>query len=59
MPVHNFAIAALNRRIAESLAYEGRVVDLGCGDAPYRELILARGAIPLRRRGLGGYAASD
>ncbi|MEL7447566.1 MAG: class I SAM-dependent methyltransferase [Pseudomonadota bacterium] len=39
--MHNRLIHAINRRIAESLEYSGTVVDLGCGSAPYRELILA------------------
>lgn len=39
---HNFLMYRLCRRRAESLPYEGRVVDLGCGSAPYRETILER-----------------
>lgn len=38
----NYLIHSINRRIAESLPYSGRVVDLGCGSAPYRELILQK-----------------
>lgn len=38
--MHNRLIHAINWRIAASLPYSGRVVDLGCGSAPYRELIL-------------------
>jgi len=42
MPPFNYSILALNRRIARALPYHGRVVDLGCGEAPYREEILRR-----------------
>ncbi len=38
----NYLIHSINLRIAESLPYSGRVVDLGCGSAPYRELILQK-----------------
>ena len=37
---YNNLIHDLARRHAESLPYRGRVVDLGCGSAPYRETIL-------------------
>ncbi|MEQ8459918.1 MAG: class I SAM-dependent methyltransferase [Sandaracinaceae bacterium] len=37
---HNWLIHELNQKIAEGLTYRGRVVDLGCGTAPYRDLIL-------------------
>jgi len=40
--MHNHLIHSINLRIAESLQYSGRVVDLGCGSAPYRELILEK-----------------
>ncbi|MCB0171419.1 MAG: class I SAM-dependent methyltransferase [Anaerolineae bacterium] len=40
MSSHNFLIHGLNRRIAQSLPYRGRVVDLGCGTATYKEIIL-------------------
>lgn len=36
----NFLIHDINRRIARSLPYKGRVIDLGCGKAPYKEDIL-------------------
>ena len=37
---YNAAIIDLNWRLAETLSYRGLVVDLGCGDAPYRDLIM-------------------
>lgn len=40
--MHNFLIHDINRRIAESLPYQGRVVDLGCGTAPYKDEILKK-----------------
>ncbi|HUG39954.1 MAG TPA: class I SAM-dependent methyltransferase [Longimicrobiales bacterium] len=39
---HNALITRLNRTIAEGLPYRGTVLDLGCGDSPYRAEILAR-----------------
>jgi SAM-dependent methyltransferase len=36
----NRLIHTINRRIAESFTYRGRVIDLGCGACPYREIIL-------------------
>ena len=39
--MHNYLIHRINRRTAQSLDYRGRVVDLGCGSAPYRDIILA------------------
>ncbi|HUF12926.1 MAG TPA: class I SAM-dependent methyltransferase [Longimicrobiales bacterium] len=39
---HNRLILELNRRIAESLPYAGTVLDLGCGQSPYRAEILSR-----------------
>lgn len=38
----NWLIHRINDRVAASLPYAGVVVDLGCGSAPYRELILKR-----------------
>ena len=38
----NYAVHRLNRRIAEAINYTGCVVDLGCGTAPYKNLILAK-----------------
>lgn len=40
MPPFNYSILRLNRVIARSLPYQGVVVDLGCGEAPYRDEIL-------------------
>lgn len=37
---NNFLIHKINKRIACSLPYKGRVVDFGCGTAPYKEIIL-------------------
>ena len=39
--MHNFLIHRINRQIAKSLPYSGRVVDLGCGTAPYKDHILS------------------
>ncbi|MCZ6836566.1 MAG: class I SAM-dependent methyltransferase [Planctomycetota bacterium] len=36
----NFLIHRITERIARSLTYQGRVVDLGCGNAPYKDIIL-------------------
>jgi SAM-dependent methyltransferase len=36
----NYLIHKINNSIAESLTYKGRVLDLGCGTSPYREIIL-------------------
>jgi len=36
----NSLIHKINKRIAEDLPYKGRVVDLGCGTAQYKEIIL-------------------
>lgn len=38
--MHNFLIQDINKSIAKSLPYKGRVIDLGCGTAPYKEDIL-------------------
>jgi len=40
MSSFNFLIERINKRIAHSLPYKGRVVDLGCGTAPYKNDIL-------------------
>lgn len=40
--MHNYLIHEINRRIAESLPYKGRVLDFGCGTAPYKAVILKR-----------------
>lgn len=37
---NNFLIYNINKKIAKSLSYKGRVIDLGCGVAPYKEDIL-------------------
>ena len=37
---HNFLIYRITREYAQTLPYRGRVVDLGCGSAPYRDIIL-------------------
>lgn len=37
---HNFLIYRITREHAQTLPYRGRVVDLGCGSAPYRDIIL-------------------
>lgn len=36
----NFIVEQLNRTIATSIPYKGRVLDLGCGTAPYKNDIL-------------------
>lgn len=38
--INNFLIHNINKKIAQSLPYKGRVIDLGCGTAPYKEDIL-------------------
>jgi SAM-dependent methyltransferase len=38
--MYNVLIHRINRQIAETLPYSGRVIDLGCGNAPYKEKIL-------------------
>lgn len=38
--LHNFLAHRINKAVAESIEYRGRVIDLGCGTAPYKELIL-------------------
>jgi predicted TPR repeat methyltransferase len=38
--MNNFLIHNINKKIAQSLPYSGRVIDLGCGIAPYKEDIL-------------------
>jgi SAM-dependent methyltransferase len=35
----NRLIVDINRHIAEGLPYQGTVVDLGCGETPYRDII--------------------
>jgi SAM-dependent methyltransferase len=40
MSSFNFLIERINQKIAQSLPYKGRVVDLGCGTAPYKADIL-------------------
>ena len=40
MRAATFLIHRIADRVAESIPYRGRVVDLGCGTAPYRDLIL-------------------
>jgi SAM-dependent methyltransferase len=37
---HNFLIKNVLRKNASEFEYKGRVVDLGCGDSPYRDAIL-------------------
>lgn len=37
---HNFLILSITRKHIESLDYKGVVVDLGCGKAPYKNVIL-------------------
>jgi SAM-dependent methyltransferase len=37
---HNFLIKNILRKQAAEFDYKGRVVDLGCGDSPYRDIIL-------------------
>jgi SAM-dependent methyltransferase len=36
----NSLIHSINLRLAEGLTYRGRVIDLGCGACPYKEIIL-------------------
>ncbi|MEA2076387.1 MAG: class I SAM-dependent methyltransferase [Candidatus Marinimicrobia bacterium] len=36
----NFLIHDINKKIARSLPYKGRVIDLGCGTASYKEDVL-------------------
>jgi SAM-dependent methyltransferase len=38
--INNFLIYSINKKIAKSLSYNGRVIDLGCGTAPYKHDIL-------------------
>ena len=38
--INNFLIYSINKKIAQSLPYKGRVIDLGCGTAPYKHDIL-------------------
>lgn len=40
MNAFNFSIQQIYRQVAASLPYEGRVIDLGCGTAQYKEIIL-------------------
>lgn len=37
---YNSLIHAINERVAREFDYSGLVIDLGCGTAPYREIIL-------------------
>ena len=37
---YNSLIHKINKNIAKKLSYKGRVIDLGCGDAPYKLDIL-------------------
>src|SRR5262245_29028692 len=37
---HNYLIYNTHARFIASLEFSGRVVDLGCGNAPYREHVL-------------------
>ncbi len=37
---HNFLIHRINRELVSSLPYKGRVIDLGCGTASYKDDIL-------------------
>jgi SAM-dependent methyltransferase len=39
---HKRLISKINWDIARKLPYRGRVVDMGCGSAPYKKLILAK-----------------
>ena len=36
----NYSLHSVTDRIARSLTYKGRVIDLGCGSAPYKDIIL-------------------
>lgn len=38
--MYNFLIHNINNKIARSLPYKGKVIDLGCGSAPYKKEIL-------------------
>lgn len=40
--MYNYLIHKINRKIIAALPFEGRVVDLGCGTAPYKEIILKK-----------------
>ncbi len=40
MSSYNFLIHDINKRIARSFPYTGCVIDLGCGNSPYKEDIL-------------------
>lgn len=40
MSDYNFLIQQINEKIAKSFTYTGTVIDLGCGDAPYKEHII-------------------
>lgn len=40
MNAHNFLINRINKKIALSLPYKGRVIDLGCGSTPFKDHIL-------------------
>ena len=37
---HNFLILRVTRKCIKAFPYRGRVVDLGCGKAPYKEIVL-------------------
>lgn len=39
MAVFNFIVHSINFRIAKSFSYKGIVVDLGCGNQPYKEIV--------------------
>jgi SAM-dependent methyltransferase len=39
---HTYLISKINSDIAKSLPYRGRVVDMGCGNAPYKQIILSK-----------------
>lgn len=39
---HKHLISKINWEIARDLPYRGRVVDMGCGTAPYKKLILSK-----------------
>lgn len=39
---HNYLIYKINDNVAKSLPYRGKVIDLGCGSAPYKEYILKK-----------------
>ncbi len=40
--LHNYLIHRINVKVAKSLPYNGCVIDLGCGNAPYKDIILDR-----------------